>query len=103
MSAEHIIAEDRSTTQDVVGDTPQMDIRRPWWQETAVVLAARYAVPVRDMLGDSMERRLSEPRQHLMYEMRERGLSYPVIARLLKRDHTTVLFGVRAHKRRAGL
>ena len=101
MSAEHIIAEDRSATQDVVEDAPQ--IRRPWWQETAVVLAARYAVPVRDMLGDSTERRLSEPRQHLMYEMRERGLSYPVIARLLKRDHTTVLFGVRAHKRRVGL
>lgn len=54
-----------------------------------------------EMLGNDRSRWLAWPRQDLMLALRERGLSYPKIGRLLgDRDHTTIMHGVRKAKAR---
>jgi chromosomal replication initiation ATPase DnaA len=65
-------------------------------------VARRHGMTVEEMTRKSMKRRFAWARQHAMYEMRQyTKLSYPQIARLLNiGDHTTVIFGVRAHAKR---
>ena len=65
-------------------------------------VANDYGLLVKDLRGPRRDRRVAWPRQHAMYRMYvERNLSLPTIGRLLGgRDHTTVLHGVRQHKKR---
>lgn len=66
-------------------------------------IAAKHGVTVAAIYGPSGERRRVVPaRQETYAVLRERGWSYPKIGALLARDHTTVIYGVRAHKARAG-
>ena len=60
------------------------------------VVAGRFDVDPVALTGPGQERRVSLPRQIAMYLCRERlGLSFPEIGRLFRRDHSTVMHGVR--------
>lgn len=65
-------------------------------------VAAKHEVDVSDLLGTSKRRKYAWPRQEAMLRMREETeLSYPQIARLLRRkDHTTVMSGEKAARQR---
>jgi hypothetical protein len=62
-----------------------------------------------DLTGPGQTRTVARTRQLAMYELRElrdrndRRISYPQIAAWFGRDHTTVITGIRAHVRRAGI
>jgi chromosomal replication initiator protein len=59
------------------------------------------AIPLDVLLGPSRERWVVEARQGLMWVLRNRlGLSFPEIGRAMKRDHSTVVHGVKAEERR---
>ena len=61
-------------------------------------------IPLDVLLGPSREAWVVESRQGLMWVLRHRlGLSYPEIGRAVKRDHTTVLHGVKAEERRRAM
>ena len=64
-------------------------------------VADENGVRVADLLGPSHARRVSWPRQAAYVQLRDRGLSYPQIGRIMGRDHTSVLSGERAHRARA--
>lgn len=55
-----------------------------------------------ELIGQSRKRRVCQPRQELMFRMYETGrYSLPLIGQFLGgRDHTTILHGVRAHRKR---
>lgn len=58
-------------------------------------------IPLDVLLGQSREAWIVEARQGLMWVLRKRlGLSYPEIGRVMKRDHATVMHGVKAEERR---
>lgn len=48
-----------------------------------------------DVLGRSRTKSVAAARQAVYRGLRERGLSYPEIGRLLDRDHTTVMHACR--------
>ena len=59
-------------------------------------VARYYGVSADDLKGKSRQKQIVEPRQIAMYLLREEAhLSTPEIGRLLNRDHTTVLHGVK--------
>ena len=65
---------------------------------TAVVLAVAryYGVNADDLKGRSRHKQIVEPRQIAMYLLREDAhLSTPEVGRMLNRDHTTVLHGIK--------
>lgn len=65
-------------------------------------VAEDHGLTVSDLLGPSKRRKYAWPRQEAMLRMREETeLSYPQIARLLRRkDHTTIWHGERAARQR---
>lgn len=65
--------------------------------------AATNGLRVADLKGASQERPISSARQDLMVLLHSNGHSASVIGRFLGgRDHTTVLYGIKASKARAG-
>jgi len=67
-------------------------------------IAQLHGLSVEDLKTGGRAPRWSWPRQHAMYEMVEAGKwSLPRIGMFFGMDHTTVLHGYRAHKRRNGL
>lgn len=72
-------------------------------RDIAGEICARYDLSLADLTGPSRLRKLAWPRQHFMAVASEQDhLSLPMIGAFLGgRDHTTVLFGVRAHAKRA--
>lgn len=55
------------------------------------------------LMGDSRRQWETRARQEFMWRAYQTGqFSLPTIGRFLGRDHTTVLWGVRAHQRRLG-
>ena len=52
------------------------------------------------IVSDSRARHIAQPRQELMWRLHRLGYSTPEIGRLLKRDHSTVVHGIHAHKAR---
>jgi chromosomal replication initiator protein len=61
-----------------------------------LAVARFYGVKVDDLRSKSRHKAIVEPRQIAMYLLREDGhLSTPDIGRLLNRDHTTVLHGLK--------
>jgi chromosomal replication initiation ATPase DnaA len=59
------------------------------------------AIPLDVLIGPSREAWVVEARQGLMWVLRHRlGLSYPEIGRAVRRDHSTVVDGVKAEERR---
>lgn len=55
-----------------------------------------------DILGPSRQRFVCTARQWVMFEAQAAGFTLPQIGRVLKRDHTTVLHGIRAERKRRG-
>ncbi|WP_026379387.1 helix-turn-helix domain-containing protein [Afifella pfennigii] len=67
-------------------------------------IARRHGLTFSDLQAVRRHRRLTEARHEGMYQAAaETLLSLPAIGRLLHRDHTTVIHGVRAHAKRNGL
>lgn len=60
-------------------------------------------IPARLILSPRRDAHIVRARQIVMFEARQAGLSYPLIGREMGRDHTTVIDGVRAEKKRRGL
>lgn len=60
-------------------------------------VAAHYGLSRAELLGRDHARRVAHPRQVAMYLARDlTAASYPLIGRLFRRDHTTVLHAERA-------
>ena len=61
-------------------------------------VCAAHGVSKADLFEQDKTRHKTEARQELMFRaVIRRGLTLPRAARLLKRDHTTVLHGIRRH------
>jgi chromosomal replication initiation ATPase DnaA len=63
----------------------------------------RRGVTRNEVCGRTRSRAVSYARQEIWWRIRhhpERVYSYPEIARLFARDHTTILAGISAHQRR---
>lgn len=72
--------------------------------EVVDAVAKRHGLKRSDLLSDSREAKYVHARQEAFWRLRQLDPqpSFPAIGRLMKRDHTTVLHGVRAHERRMG-
>jgi chromosomal replication initiation ATPase DnaA len=79
---------------------PRLRAVKPTMHAIAAAVAAEHSLPVSALLGRSRFKHVVWARQALYSALRAQGLSYPAIARFLQLDHTTVLYGVRAHQRR---
>jgi chromosomal replication initiation ATPase DnaA len=75
-------------------------LTRPSLNAVARAIAAEYQLPLATVLGRSRTSHISEARQALYSALRAQGLSLPAIGRFMQRDHTTVLYGIQAHRRR---
>ena len=53
-------------------------------------------VPKQDIRGRKRYRKAASARTAVYWVLRELGLSYPAIGRLMRRDHATVIWGVRS-------
>ena len=58
-------------------------------------IATRHGMTVDAMKGHSREARFAKARWEVMVALRDEGFSMPRIGRILNRDHTTVLHGLR--------
>lgn len=58
-------------------------------------VARRHAIGILELMGSDRSRRLVRPRWHAYSALREAGFSYPVIGKIMNRDHSTVMHGVR--------
>ena len=66
------------------------------------VVSEEYGIPKDTLLRKERKRIYSRPRQMVMYLLRNlTKRSYPAIGKVMGKDHTTVLHGVRAVERRA--
>ncbi len=64
-------------------------------------IAERHGLPVEAVMGRCRQREYVLARQEAMWVLRNRlGDSLPRIGRLMGRDHTTILHGIRAHEAR---
>lgn len=63
-------------------------------------IEAQTHIRIDAMLGPSKVGPVSAARQHLWCALRELHWSYPAIATLFRRDHTTVMYGVRMARKR---
>lgn len=65
-------------------------------------LARQHGATVDEVLSPSRSPRVSHARQAIWYALRhhsERRYSYPDLGRLFGRDHSTIIYGVRAYER----
>jgi chromosomal replication initiation ATPase DnaA len=77
--------------------------------EVAEVIAVKHGLSLEDLIGRATRHSVAWPRQEAMYELSQRRLSSgrrrwstPQIGQFLGgRDHSTVVWGIRAHLRRA--
>lgn len=63
-------------------------------------VADHHGVTVAQIMGPRQHRLIARARQHAYAALRDRGASYPQIGMWLARDHSTVLYGDRAHRAR---
>ena len=64
-------------------------------------VAAKHGVTPADIRGPSCVREIARARQEAMHELYALGwLSTPQVGRFLNRDHSTVVYGLKAHKAR---
>jgi chromosomal replication initiator protein len=85
-------------------DAP-ISMRKAAWKRIVQEVAEARCVSVEEMMGPSHARRVCAARHEAMYRIRsETNLSYAVIAKRMNRaDHTTVICGIKSHKKRAGI
>lgn len=79
-----------------------MPKNRPGMAVIAQSVAEKHGLRLKDLIGDERSRTYSRPRQEAYYAIYQTGAySLPQIGRFFGgRDHTTVLFGIRAHEKR---
>ena len=64
-------------------------------------VAEEFDISVQDLLSKNRERRYSWPRGLAYLRIYcETSMSYPQIGRLMNRDHTTIIYGVKATRQR---
>ena len=68
----------------------------------ADAVVAQYGLTLAEMRGPSQRPAISHPRQHVMAALREAGYSMAQIGSFLRRDHSTVVHGLRSHAMRTG-
>jgi chromosomal replication initiation ATPase DnaA len=66
----------------------------------AAFIASAYGLTVDDFTGPCRKRHVAWPRQEFMLAAHEAGYSMPQISGFLNRDHTTILHGIRAARKR---
>lgn len=77
---------------------------KPTIKALALEFCAREGVTLEELTGIERDRNAAWPRQHFMYLcVVEYEKSHAAVGRFLNRDHTSVIHGVKSHKRRAGL
>jgi len=70
------------------------------FQSIVFQVAETYDIDPIELLGESRSQKISRPRQEVMYRIyTELHWSLPRIGNALKRDHTTILHGIRTHKK----
>lgn len=68
------------------------------------LIAMRYGVTRHDVLSRNLKRQVVNARQHCYWHFRERGNSYPAIARIMRlKDHAAVIHGCKKHMERNGI
>ena len=72
-------------------------------EELLVGICQQHDVTAFGVRGRSRLRTLTMARHHWWFKIRELGYSYPEIARIVERDHTSVLQGIRSFVRVTGL
>lgn len=70
-------------------------------QEFAADFALQHSIPAHDFFGPTRTHDVAHKRQECMSELHRQGFTLSQIARLFGRDHTTVIHGIEAVKRRA--
>ena len=65
-----------------------------------VDVAAEAGIPPAAILGPRRDKRTAQARQAVMYMARLDGHSLNDIGRVLSRDHTTIMHGIKAHEAR---
>lgn len=71
------------------------------WQEVVDEIRGMHAVTRRELMSQSRTARIVRCRHQIMYELRQRGNSFPwIAARLGLRNHTSVWHGCRRHAER---
>lgn len=85
------------TMAEVMADEARRAILLPAYVRNILNEAANHAgVTIRALVSSTRTARICRARHAAMLALRRRGLSYPKIARILgRRDHTTVIHGVR--------
>jgi chromosomal replication initiation ATPase DnaA len=66
----------------------------------------RRGVTLDELCGRARSQAISRARHEVWWRIRhhpERAYSYPEIARIFARDHTTIMAGISAHERRASV
>lgn len=71
-------------------------VSNPIIADIVAVVSDTVGVPVEKIMGHCRIKRYANARQIAFLIAREQGYSFPDIARATGRDHTTVIFGVRA-------
>ena len=67
----------------------------------AAEVAETYGIPLQELRGPGRPRGLAWARQEAMHRIRtETGNSWTKIGNYFNRDHTTVIYAIRAHDRR---
>lgn len=75
----------------------------PRWKRITLELCVKYKVSFVALTSDRRELPLPSIRAEAWWRIRnETTLSYTTIARLFRKDHTTVLYGVEQHEKRVG-
>lgn len=72
-------------------------------RKIAAGIAGGYGLTVSDLRSNDRHIDIVHPRQHVMFALREAGFSMTRIGQFLRRDHTTVMYGARAHEKRVGV
>jgi chromosomal replication initiation ATPase DnaA len=79
---------------------PIYALRREEYMDVIDQICAEYGVSVAEVLGNSRIHDYVYARQACFFALQKVGLSSTQIGRLMNRDHSTVLYGIRTHKER---
>ena len=79
---------------------PTTNTRSDLIQMVLKEIADLHGVSLELMKGDARNGNLVKARQHAYYELHLLGFSSSHVGRIMRRDHSTVLHGIRVHKDR---
>lgn len=97
---EAALAEEKAAIQRIYGD---FLVGPSKYRQKIMEVAKKHEMGVEQMLGLSRKQSFVNARHEAMYELHLMGLSLPMIGRMMgRRDHTTVLHGIRRYKKILG-